>query len=44
MQLWTENGKLKYKAKEEFLKSGILAQLKANKEELIVLAEQASSN
>lgn len=39
MRLWTEDGKLKYKAKEDFLKSGILAQLKENKEGLIAYLE-----
>ena len=39
MRLWTEDGKLKYKAKEDFLKSGILAQLKENKGGLIAYLE-----
>lgn len=41
MRLWTEEGKLKYKAQEAFLKSGILAQLKENKEGLIAYLENA---
>ncbi|MBQ7433953.1 MAG: amino acid adenylation domain-containing protein [Lachnospiraceae bacterium] len=41
MKLWTEDGKLKYKAQEAFLKSGILAQLKENKEGLIAYLENA---
>ena len=39
MHLWTEDGKLKYKAQENFLKSGILARLKENKEGLIAYLE-----
>ncbi len=39
MKLWTEDGKIKYKANEEFLKTGILMKLKANKIQLIKYLE-----
>lgn len=35
IHLWTENGKIKYKASKESMKPAVLAELKANKEALI---------
>lgn len=40
MKLWTEDGKLKYKASEAFLKSDVLVRLKENKEGLIEYLEK----
>ena len=40
MKIWTEEGKLKYKSGEEFLKSGILSELKKYKEEIISYLEK----
>lgn len=40
MRLWTEDGKLKYKGSEAFLKSGILARLKESKEGIIAYLEK----
>ena len=39
MKIWTEGGKLRYKSGEEFLKSGILSELKENKAEIIAYLE-----
>ncbi|MBB2488112.1 hypothetical protein H5407_23035 [Mitsuaria sp. WAJ17] len=40
VQLWTQDGKLQYKAPKELITPQLLAELKANKEGLVALLEQ----
>ena len=44
IHLWTENGKIKYKASKEAMTPAVLAELKANKEALIKYLSEMSDD
>ena len=44
IHLWTENGKIKYKASKEAMTPAVLAELKANKEALIKYLSEKSDD